>query len=104
MTSHSSHYRINEVAELLGLTQRTIYSLLQSGKLKSRKFGGARRIGADQLEEYLKVTECHDQSAHPTSQSMGTSSISLTTMASGQENSAPERRIMKLPSMPLRNS
>lgn len=103
MTSLSnSHYKINEVAELLGLTGRTVYALLKDGKLKSRKFGGARRVGADQLDEYLKDSECLDQLSHPTSQSSRetTSGILLSTMANGQTGSAPERRIMKLPSMP----
>lgn len=99
MTSHSKHYRINEVAQKLCLTQRTIYSLLQSGKLKSRKFGGARRIGADQLDEYLKDSECLDQLATPNSSNEEGRSTLHTTMASASEKLVPERRFMKLPSM-----
>lgn len=100
MTSLSnSHYKINEVAQLLGLTQRTVYTLLSNGKLKSRKFGGARRVGADQLDEYLKDSECLDQLATPNSLNEEGRSTLHTTMASVSEKLVPERRFMKLPSM-----
>ena len=101
MISPSKQYRITEVADILGLNQRTVYNLLEKGALKSRKFGGARRVGADQLDEYLKATECQDPSNPPTSQNAAAekSGISLTTMATDPEKSARAPRFMKLPSM-----
>lgn len=45
--------RISAVMHATSLSRSTIYSLMESGKLKSIKVGGARRIAASALAEFM---------------------------------------------------
>lgn len=46
-------YRRKEAAELLRLSERTLYSLDKSGELKSLRVGGSPRYRTCDLEAYL---------------------------------------------------
>ena len=50
-------YSVAEAAELLGLSQITIYRMLYSGKLRATKFGRVWRIKREDLEALLEETE-----------------------------------------------
>ncbi len=43
-------YRIDEAAELAGVSRRTIYNLIAHGKLKTIKIGKCRRVPAAALK------------------------------------------------------
>jgi excisionase family DNA binding protein len=43
----------DEAATILGVGRDTVYDLLRTGQLKSRKAGARRIIGRKQLEDYL---------------------------------------------------
>ena len=45
--------RISAVMQTTSLSRSTIYSLMESGRLKSIKVGGARRIAASALDEFM---------------------------------------------------
>lgn len=45
--------RISAVMQATSLSRTTIYALMDSGKLKSIKVGGARRIAASALAEFM---------------------------------------------------
>jgi excisionase family DNA binding protein len=44
---------IPEVGESLGLKRSKVYQILQSGKLRSVRLDGSRRILADDLREFV---------------------------------------------------
>ncbi len=44
---------VSEAAETLGLSRSTVYSLMDSGQLESRKIGASRRIPVAALEDYV---------------------------------------------------
>ncbi len=44
---------VSEAAETLGLSRSTVYSLLDSGQLESRKIGASRRIPLAAIEDYV---------------------------------------------------
>ena len=46
-------YTIDEVADLLQVTRRTVYNYIKSGKLKARKIGKYWRVTSKALEELL---------------------------------------------------
>ena len=50
-------YTVKEAGQYLRIGRSTVYSLLRSGDLKSLRFGGARRISANQLQSFLEKTE-----------------------------------------------
>lgn len=52
-TEQRRAYKVEEVAELLGLSRNTVFRLLKAGDLKSIKVGGSRRITVEQLDAYL---------------------------------------------------
>lgn len=101
MKSHSNpHYKISEVAERLGIGTRTVYTLISDGRLQSRLFGRARRVGEDQLQEFLRSSECHGQE---NTQGLRSKDSITTLSATGTgeiDRSAPARATMKLPFMP----
>jgi len=45
--------RVEEAAELVGVSRSFLYNLISSGQLPSVRIGGCRRIWADQLREWL---------------------------------------------------
>jgi excisionase family DNA binding protein len=45
---------VQEVADRLGMSYKTIYSLAQQGLIRSYKFGRLVRISSDDLEDYIK--------------------------------------------------
>ena len=46
--------RVEEAAELLGISRSFVYDLISSGQLPSVRIGGCRRIWAVQLREWLE--------------------------------------------------
>ena len=46
--------RVEEAAELVGVSRSFLYNLISSGQLPSVRIGGCRRIWADQLREFLR--------------------------------------------------
>jgi excisionase family DNA binding protein len=48
-------YSPGETAELLGVSRMTVYRLMDSGALKSRKIGSARRILSSSIIEYIEA-------------------------------------------------
>lgn len=50
-------YTVAEAARLLSLSRSFLYEAIQAGKLQSFMVGGARRISARQLQDYLKRLE-----------------------------------------------
>ena len=56
-------FRVEEVAEVLGLGTTTVKGLIASGELRSVKIGGCRRVRVEDLRAYLdslapEVDEC----------------------------------------------
>ncbi len=47
-------YRVPEVAEMLGIHERTVWRLLREGRLSRVKVGGARLVPADELERLIR--------------------------------------------------
>lgn len=47
-------YRIDEAAELLGVSRRTVERAIKSGELQSFKFRDTRRIEAEEIERLKK--------------------------------------------------
>ncbi len=50
-------YTVQEVADYLGLSRKTIYRYLKAGKLKAKKVGAEYRITQSQLDELLNGKE-----------------------------------------------
>ncbi len=50
-------YRPDEVAQMMGLGRRTIFTLLRSGELPSVKIGSARLISRKALDEFVQHLE-----------------------------------------------
>ena len=49
----------DEVATMLGIGRRSVFSLLKDGELGSKKIGGSRRIFLSDLEDYLGEERAH---------------------------------------------
>ena len=47
-------YKLREVEQILGVTQRTLYRYIESGKLKAIKVGGQWRVERDELNYFIK--------------------------------------------------
>lgn len=47
-------YRVEEVAQLLGVGRTRVFDLIKLGELRSVKIGGSRRIPATALDEYVE--------------------------------------------------
>ena len=47
-------YRVGEVAEIVGVAEITVWTWVRSGKIKSVKIGGARRIQKEEVERFIK--------------------------------------------------
>lgn len=48
-----NYYTINEVAEKLKVTRKTVYSWMNSGSLKYVIAGGRRRVSSSDFEKFL---------------------------------------------------
>ena len=46
---------INEAADRLSVSTKTVYRLMSWGKLKKVKIGGATRISEDDLNDYMET-------------------------------------------------
>lgn len=46
-------YPINETADLLGVSRRTVYELIARGELRSVRIGARQRVPAAELERLL---------------------------------------------------
>ena len=53
----SKFYNVNEVAEILNISARTVRNLCYSGEISHNKIGGQIRISQTDLETYLKETK-----------------------------------------------
>lgn len=56
-------YTTNEVAEMFGVTTRTIRNYLKDGRLQGRKIGGSWRFSQEDLENFI-ATETDDSSLY----------------------------------------
>ena len=45
--------RVNQVAEMLTIGRSSVYAMLDSGELRSIKFGGARRIPLSSVQDLI---------------------------------------------------
>jgi excisionase family DNA binding protein len=50
----SSLYTIPEACKILRVCEPTIYKLIGTGKLKTYRFGGSRRVSHEQLSAFLE--------------------------------------------------
>lgn len=46
-------YTLDEIADLLGTTKRSLYRYVQSGKLKAVKIARVYRVSEDNLQRFL---------------------------------------------------
>lgn len=99
-----SHFKVREVAEKLGVSERTVYDLMQRGALLYRTFGRSRRIGEDQLQAFIEDSTCQKQSSYPGSKvEMANTTLSETGVVE-VSGSAQERPTMRLPFMHYQHS
>lgn len=47
-------YSVDEVAEILKVTQRSVYTYIRSGQLKAAKIGKSWRITHSSLQEFIE--------------------------------------------------
>ena len=57
MSSEQTYYTGKEVAEMLGVTTRTIRNYLKEGKLKGTKFGGRWNFTQADIDDYIQQEE-----------------------------------------------
>jgi len=48
-------YTLNEVAEILQLTRRTLYNYIKDGKLKAVKIGKYWRVPEETLQQFINT-------------------------------------------------
>lgn len=66
MANELKVYTLEEIAELLHITRRTLYSYVKEGKLKGVKVGKYWRVTEKNLEEFLATgTDVSDANRHP---------------------------------------
>lgn len=53
-------YTVQDVAEILKVSTKTVYKLLKEGDLKSIKVRGQFRVPSSALDNYLKGGSTHD--------------------------------------------
>ncbi len=53
-TSPPAWYSTDEAAEDLGISQRTVYNLINTGQLTGRRIGRVIRIRREDLDDYLQ--------------------------------------------------
>ena len=57
LTPRRLAHPINETAELLAVTRRTVYRLIARGELRPVRIGSRQRIPAEQLERLVRPQE-----------------------------------------------
>ena len=62
MTDTLKHYRVDETAEELNVSESTIRRWLANGKLKGWKEGGVVRIERESIDQFVKA---HPYTARP---------------------------------------
>lgn len=50
-------YRVEEAAEALRLSRTQLYDLIRTGKLRTVKIGGRRRVPVTAITEYVNTLE-----------------------------------------------
>lgn len=50
-------YTIQEVAPILGITTRTLYTYIKAGKFPAKKIGGKWKITGDKLKEWVESAD-----------------------------------------------
>ena len=50
-------YSVSECAKILGVSERTVYKLLQSGELTGRKIGRGWKVSAENLKRFTEQPE-----------------------------------------------
>ncbi len=50
-------YKLSEVAEIMGVTHRTIWNYVKAGKIPARKIAGTWRITEKNLRDYLNGSD-----------------------------------------------
>jgi len=55
MANEIKVYTLDEIAAILHITRRTLYSYVKEGKLKGVKIGKYWRVSEKQLEEFLST-------------------------------------------------
>ena len=48
-------YDTDEICKALGVTRRTLYSYIKTGRLRATKFGGKTFVSEEALREFFKV-------------------------------------------------
>jgi len=48
------YYKLREVEGILGVSQRTLYRYIESGKLRAVKFGGQWRVERAEINAFIK--------------------------------------------------
>lgn len=56
-TNDLEHYSVKEIAELLKVSNRTIYNYMLSGMLKGYKIAEKWRFSKEQIDSFLKKLE-----------------------------------------------
>ena len=54
---------VKETADLFGVTKRTVFRWIKSGKMKSVKIGRTVRIKESEIERVIKEGECYGEGA-----------------------------------------
>ena len=54
MTESIKVYTVEEIAELMKVTKRTVYSYIKRGELKAKKIGKYYRVTEANLKEFLE--------------------------------------------------
>jgi len=53
MAQELKTHTLDEIAEILHISRRTLYSYIKDGKLKAVKFGKYWRVSPEELESFL---------------------------------------------------
>lgn len=87
------YYTVKEASKLLGFSTNTIYSYLDSGKIKSRRIGKGRfKIPYDELAPYIQVTTKQPSNLYPSPDQATTGSSDIVVGEIGV-NSGPGSRV-----------
>ena len=61
-------YTMKEVAPILGVTTRTLYTYIQAGKFPAKKIGGKWKITGDKLKEWVEAADTAPTPREPVSE------------------------------------
>lgn len=54
------HYTYQQAGQILGVSDRTVWSLVREGRLKAVRFGRTVRISAEAIEHFIRAHERAD--------------------------------------------